>query len=120
MSSYAGSSMTLDNTSVANCSAIAASRSRSARGGNLFAHGGVLLLTRGSMLRAGFASTRGASLYIIGGLVTYLLPTPPGHWAAAITCVVYRQSCPQDSFGVVLDPQCTETATACSHATNSR
>ena len=56
---------------------------------------------------------------IQGGKVMYFLPAPPGHWAPVVECLVYREGCPRDDKGNLLNVSCAETADACSKTSDS-
>ena len=50
------------------------------------------------------------NIEIMGGLVYYLLPTPPGYWLPNSECVVNRGPCPSGSSG----DACRKSAPVCS------
>ena len=75
---------------------------------------GTLLLSNVTALVGNSASGRGDTLLAEGGVSTYSLPAPPGHWIAGLACYVYRSACPRDKKGNVLDSNCPLTHEECS------
>lgn len=61
-------------------------------------NGGSVTLADRSLLRAGSAPpTKGATMQIIAGSLSYILPAPAGHWLPNSFCQVYRGGCAYDS-----------------------
>ena len=88
--------VTLVATTLTNCWTSAGGGSLS-QGGGLYLSSGNVVLTRGTLFSQ-------SSIYLWTGLVTYVLPAPPGHWIAATECKEYYKACPQE------DPLCTREA----------
>lgn len=109
------------STSIASCAALSQAGALSARsqggegrgGGVLVKQDGLLVLRDRTALTGNRASTHGGTIDNVGGGVSYALPAPAGRWAAASTCMVYRQSCPATVNGA-LEPACLATQDRCS------
>ena len=87
-------------------------------GGGIFIDDGVLVLKGRSQLVDNVASGEGNSLKSLGGALTYVLPTPAGHWIAGMECSVYRQGCERDRKGNPKEEACAEAAAHCSTLTD--
>lgn len=75
-------------------------------GGAIFASGTTSLHT--SVLKANIAA-QGTNIYLApGSTAQYVLPAPPGYWAPANKCKVWRTACPKG------DKKCETAAEACS------
>ena len=87
-------------------------------GGSFTVVSGIFLMSNGTRLVRGQATTEGASFAVQGGIASYALPTPPGHWVPALECLVYRRACPRNDMGFVTQPLCGSTARDCSLSTD--
>jgi hypothetical protein len=63
-------------------------------GGAIHSGGGTLLMSDGTSLHGNTAGSIGGTLYVSGGSLSYILPTPPGHWMPNARCVIFRTGCP--------------------------
>ena len=114
---YVLGSAILDDSLVTNCSAVAPFPS-DGQGGAMYVADGTVLLSQRSLLVSNHASGVGSTLYAGGGVTTYQLPAPPGHWIAGQDCLVYRQACRRDVKGNFLNAACPATARECSFLLN--
>ena len=82
-------------------------RSPDTGGGAIFSR--KYLTIQNSMLHDNTADEAGATLYLeTGSTTTYVLPAPPGFWAPATTCEIWREACPDS------DVKCKDAAESCS------
>ena len=106
----------LISTRVSGCRAQSLRAVNKGNGGAVFVADGVLLLSNVTSLVDNSASGQGKTFFGMGGVSTYSLPAPPGHWIAGLECKVYRRPCEQDAKGNVLNQTCEDTADECSMA----
>lgn len=93
--------VSLFGTILENNSAVSLGTAGRGEGGHYSLLDGVLLLSEGTALVGGFASTQGGRMSVQGGIASYGLPVPVGYWAPALDCLVYRKACPRDDEGKV-------------------
>ena len=67
--------------------------SNCSQGGGIYAHGGSVLLTNGTIL-SNNSATRGATIYVETAVVVYVLPVPAGHYVSASLCKRTWAACP--------------------------
>ena len=76
------------------------------QGGGAYVSGTLTMTT--SRLKTNQATAEGANLYLAAGsTTTYVLPAPPGYWAPATKCEVWREACGRS------DSACRAAAESC-------
>lgn len=81
------------------------------QGGGLTVTGGIVQFSNRTSLDANTPS----NYRLDGGLVSYLLPAPPGTWLPNADCSVAREPCPVNILtGLALDASCAASSRACS------
>ena len=85
----------------------------SAQGGGIFVAAGQLLMNEATLLRGNKADGLGDALYADGGVSTYTLPAPAGHYISGLKCMVYREACERDTKGNIIDADCPGSVKDC-------